>query len=91
MGVLEVLSERLVLLLGDRELVLADVDVLAFLCHRAIGALVIGMSSFSTLWMSFSKPKWAMMRANKLETEKEITELKVKGTFFLKGTRKVLY
>lgn len=45
------------MLLGDRALVLAEVDVLAFLCHLAIGALVMGMSSFNTLCKSVSKLK----------------------------------
>lgn len=51
------LRDRLELLLGDRALVLAEADVLAFLCHLAIGALVMGMSSFNTFCISFSKPK----------------------------------
>jgi len=36
--------------------VLVELDVLAFLCHLAIGAFVIGMSSRRTLWMSVSNP-----------------------------------
>lgn len=58
LGVLDVLRDWLMLLLlGDRALTLAEVAVLAFLCHLAIGALVMGMSSFNKLCMSVSKLK----------------------------------
>lgn len=55
---MERLTDLLVLLFGERELVLVELEVLAFLCHLAIGAFVIGMSSRRTLWMSFSNPNW---------------------------------
>ena len=35
-------------------------ELLAFLCHRALAALVIGMSNFITPWISFSNPNWSM-------------------------------
>jgi len=41
---------------GDSVLDVDDEDVLAFLCHLGMGALVIGMSNFKMPWMSFSKP-----------------------------------
>ena len=56
LGVLDELTDRFP---GERGALADDVD--AFLCHLAIGAFVIGMSSFRTLWMSFSKPNWAMV------------------------------
>ncbi len=63
LGVLERLADLLTLLFGEREFVLVELDVLAFLCHLAIGAFVMGMSRRRTLWMSFSNPKWDIITA----------------------------
>lgn len=63
LGVLERLADLLTLLFGEREFVLEELDVLAFLCHLAIGAFVMGMSRRRTLWMSFSNPKWDIITA----------------------------
>lgn len=46
LGVLDVLTDRFP---GERGPEALDVDVDAFLCHLAIGAFVMGMSSFRTL------------------------------------------
>lgn len=35
---------------------LEDLEEQAFLCHLAMGAFVMGMSSFRMLWMSLSNP-----------------------------------
>lgn len=70
LGVLERLADLFTLLLGEREFVFVELDVLAFLCHLAIGAFVIGMSNLRTLWMSFSKPKWAMCTVVVITIEK---------------------
>lgn len=59
LGVLDELSDTLAGLPGDNP---ADVlDELAFLCHLAMGAFVMGMSSFKMLWMSFSNPNCAIL------------------------------
>lgn len=63
LGVLERLADRFILLFGESELALVELDVLAFLCHLAIGAFVMGMSRRRTLWMSFSNPKWDITTA----------------------------
>ena len=58
LGVFDELSDTLADLPGDRPLRAEDVlDELAFLCHLAMGAFVMGMSSFKILSMSFSNPK----------------------------------
>lgn len=57
LGVFDELCDTLALFPGVK----ADVfDELAFLCHLAIGAFVIGISSFKILWMSFSNPNCAI-------------------------------
>ena len=59
LGVLDILRD----LLGVKGLLETVVDVLDFLCHLAIVALAIGMSSFRMLCMSFSILKCDMIDA----------------------------
>lgn len=74
LGVLERLTDLFTLLFGERELVFVELDVLAFLCHLAIGAFVMGMSNLRTLWMSFSKPKWAICTVVVITLEKHTAQ-----------------
>lgn len=59
-GVLDELSETLADFPGDKVFRPDVLDELAFLCHLAMGAFVIGMSSFRMLWTSFSNPNCAI-------------------------------
>lgn len=61
LGVLDELSDTLADLPGDKAFRTDVFDELAFLCHLAMGAFVIGISSFRILWMSFSNPNWAIV------------------------------
>lgn len=67
LGVLDMLRDRLPDFPGERALVLAeaDPDELAFRCHLAIGAFVMGMSSFRRLCTSFSNMKWAILLSSR--------------------------
>lgn len=56
LGVFDELSDTLTDLPGDKPFKADVFDELAFLCHLAMGAFVIGISSFKILWMSFSNP-----------------------------------
>lgn len=61
LGVLDELRDTLADLPGDNPPKADAFDELAFLCHLAMGAFVIGISSFRILWMSFSNPNWAII------------------------------
>lgn len=61
LGVFDELSDELADLPGDRPFKADVLDELAFLCHLAMGAFVMGMSSFKILWMSFSNPNCAIL------------------------------
>lgn len=57
LGVFDKLCDMFAVFPGVR----ADVfDELAFLCHLAMGAFVMGISSFKILWMSFSNTNCAI-------------------------------
>lgn len=58
LGVFDELSDTLADLPGDNPDVFVE---LAFLCHLAIGALMMGISNFKILWMSFSNPNCAIL------------------------------
>jgi len=58
LGVFVVLRDTLADLPGDSAEALEE---LAFLCHLAMGAFVMGISSFRILWMSFSNPNCAIL------------------------------
>ena len=58
LGVFDELSDTLALFPGVSAV---EFDELAFLCHLAMGAFVMGISSFKILWMSFSNPNCAIL------------------------------
>lgn len=61
LGVFDELSDTFAGLPGDNPLRLDVFEELAFLCHLAMGAFVMGISSFKMLWMSFSNPNCAIL------------------------------
>jgi len=61
LGVFEELPDTPADLPGDSAFRADALDELAFLCHLAMGPLVMGMSSFRILWMSFSNPNCAIV------------------------------
>lgn len=61
LGVFDELSDTLADLPGDKPFKADVFDELAFLCHLAMGAFVMGISSFRILWMSFSNPNCAIL------------------------------
>lgn len=74
LGVFDELSDTLADLPGDRPLTDEVFDELAFLCHLAMGAFVMGMSSFKILWTSFSNPNCAILSrfSHDLHTKSEV-------------------
>lgn len=61
LGVFDELSDTLVDFPGDKPFKADVLDELAFLCHLAMGAFVMGISNFKILWMSFSNPNCAIL------------------------------
>lgn len=86
LGVFDELRDTLADFPGDKPLRADVFDELAFLCHLAMGAFVIGMSSFKMLWMSFSNPNCAILSTfSKTWTSQQINSKSVSDLKRYKG------